>query len=144
MDICVIHLINGTPAIHKACLTCMALLKKLLRGQNRNSDIRKWTYHKLYEFCLLGCNAMQSVESQLTFWRKMEATHSSETLVDFQKTTWQYTPKYRILHNHVVRISNPTYFTLPFIIKHYIYTMTFSTLFINTATENKTNYLAHN
>jgi hypothetical protein len=36
----------------------------------------------------------------LFFDPKMEATCSSETSVDFQPTTWRYTPEYRTLHNH--------------------------------------------
>jgi hypothetical protein len=31
---------------------------------------------------------------------KMEATFSSETSVDFQRTTWLYIPEERTLHNH--------------------------------------------
>jgi hypothetical protein len=39
---------------------------------------------------------------------KMEAACSSETLVDFQWTTWRYIPEDRTLHNYAVRTSNHT------------------------------------
>jgi hypothetical protein len=39
---------------------------------------------------------------------KMEAICSSETLVDFQQTTFHYIPEDNTLHNHAARTSNPT------------------------------------
>jgi hypothetical protein len=37
---------------------------------------------------------------------KKEATCSSETSVDFQRTSRRYIPENRTLHNHAVRTSN--------------------------------------
>jgi hypothetical protein len=53
------------------------------------------------EFYLLGHNAVYHVETQPTFRRNMSpVTCSSETSVDFQRTTWRYSPENRTLHNH--------------------------------------------
>jgi hypothetical protein len=52
-------------------------------------------------FMLVSCSAYS-----LTL--KMEATHSSETSVEFQRTTRHYVPEDRTLHNTTVRTSNPT------------------------------------
>jgi hypothetical protein len=39
---------------------------------------------------------------------KMEATRSSETSVDFYRTTWRYIPEDRTLHNYICETLNPT------------------------------------
>jgi hypothetical protein len=44
-------------------------------------------------FILISCLAYSST-------LKMEATYSSETSADFQRTTLLYIPNARILHNH--------------------------------------------
>jgi hypothetical protein len=72
------------------------------------------------EFCFLGYKVEYSVERQPPFRRvllatcftvvsclaystlKMEATRSSETSVDFQRTTRHYIPEERTLYNHGV------------------------------------------
>jgi hypothetical protein len=39
---------------------------------------------------------------------KMEETHSSERVTDFQQTTWHYITDDRTLRNHCCQTSNPT------------------------------------
>jgi hypothetical protein len=87
------------------------------------------------EFCLLRYNTAYSIESQPTFRNNMssptsglenkqqgtdtkhvkEATCSTETSAEFQRTTRRYIPRDRALHNH--RCENlksyAKYFTAP-------------------------------
>jgi hypothetical protein len=51
-------------------------------------------------FMLVSCFAQSST-------LKMEATRSSETSAEFQRTARCYIPEDRTLHNHAVRASNP-------------------------------------
>jgi hypothetical protein len=52
-------------------------------------------------FMLVSCLAYSST-------LKREVICSSETPVDFQRTTWRYIPKVRTLLNHGLETSNPT------------------------------------
>jgi hypothetical protein len=52
--------------------------------------------HLLEEFYLLGHNAVQSTESQPTFWRNMSLQSSAH----FQWNIWHYISEDRMLHNH--------------------------------------------
>jgi hypothetical protein len=54
--------------------------------------MKKINKYKYEDLCLLGYNAVKSVDSQLTC--------SSNMVADVQWTTWRYFPEDRTLHNH--------------------------------------------
>jgi hypothetical protein len=68
-------------------------------SKNKPSKKEAWELCLPFSFTLVSCSAYFSS-------LKMEATRSSETLVDFQRTTWRYVPDYSTLHCFVCCFRN--------------------------------------
>jgi hypothetical protein len=70
-------------------VTCRLHLQSRSISQARNQRESRWQA----ELCLISCLAYASN-------LKIEATCSSETSVDFERTTRRYIPEDKTLHNH--------------------------------------------
>jgi hypothetical protein len=70
---------------------------------NARNKTDQWIWNDLYFWCRIGGSACYLLQAGfllgLFFTLKIEATCSSETLVEFQRTTRRYIPGYRTLHD---------------------------------------------
>jgi hypothetical protein len=91
---------GGASCFHHQSRSCYYVITWI--SQHESSP--KWNPHILCTFLLIESFPSYLLHSGfllgILFDLKMEASYSSETYLDFQRTTGRYFPEYRALYNH--------------------------------------------